>query len=60
MSLQLVLAGLYPPVADEIWNTELKWSPVPYFYTPLELDILLRSYDHPEYVLEKKLMLFLK
>ncbi|XP_058795126.1 testicular acid phosphatase homolog isoform X2 [Phymastichus coffea] len=50
MSLQLVLAGLYSPTDDQVWNDHLKWSPMPYFYTPHELDILLRSFDRPEYL----------
>lgn len=25
----MVLAGLYPPIGDEIWNTNITWYPVP-------------------------------
>lgn len=46
MSLQLVLAGLYPTTDQAIWNKNLMWSPVPYTYTPRQFDILLRAYDN--------------
>ncbi len=29
-SLQLTLAGFYPPTSFVIWNESLAWSPVPY------------------------------
>ncbi|KAK5649382.1 hypothetical protein RI129_000411 [Pyrocoelia pectoralis] len=32
MSLELVLAGLFPPEAPLIWNQELNWQPIPYNY----------------------------
>ncbi|XP_058794915.1 venom acid phosphatase Acph-1-like isoform X3 [Phymastichus coffea] len=49
MSLQLVLAGLYPPIDQEVWNPHLMWSPVPYVYTPRQFDVLLRSYDNKKF-----------
>ncbi|XP_050298961.1 venom acid phosphatase Acph-1-like [Anthonomus grandis grandis] len=30
MSLQLVLAALYPPRGNQIWNRHLNWQPIPY------------------------------
>ncbi|KAJ8966360.1 hypothetical protein NQ317_011935 [Molorchus minor] len=30
VSLMLVLAGLFPPVADEIWDDQLIWQPIPF------------------------------
>lgn len=45
MSLELVLAGLYPPkdTATE-WNTNLNWQPIPYSWEPIFEDILLIGY----------------
>ncbi|XP_016838903.1 venom acid phosphatase Acph-1 isoform X1 [Nasonia vitripennis] len=42
MSLQVVLAGLYPPSSEFVWNKKLNWIPLPARYTPKELDILLK------------------
>lgn len=42
MSLQLVLAGLYPPSPEFVWNPDLKWMPIPIRYSPKEVDILLK------------------
>lgn len=42
MSIQLVLAGLFPPKGTPLeWNKELNWMPVPYDYEPLDKDTLL-------------------
>lgn len=30
MSLELLLAGLWPPVEDQIWNQALNWQPIPF------------------------------
>lgn len=32
MSLELVLAGLWPPAPSQVWNNMLPWQPVPYIY----------------------------
>lgn len=29
MSAQAFLLGLFPPTENEIWNKEIKWSPIP-------------------------------
>ncbi|KYM86562.1 Venom acid phosphatase Acph-1 [Atta colombica] len=41
MTLQLVLAALYPPVKIQKWNSELSWQPVDIIYFPMEEDDLL-------------------
>lgn len=38
MSLQLVLAGLYPPIGDQIFETGLYWQPIPYNFVPRNQD----------------------
>lgn len=38
MSAQALLAGLYPPTADEIFVKGLNWRPVPVHSTPRNLD----------------------
>ncbi|XP_058795260.1 prostatic acid phosphatase-like isoform X2 [Phymastichus coffea] len=49
MSLQLVLAGLYPPVGHAVWNPDLKWSPIPYVHAPAVLDIFMKYHDNPRF-----------
>ncbi|XP_041770349.1 venom acid phosphatase Acph-1 [Anopheles merus] len=42
MSMQLVLAGLFPPQGTALqWNRRLDWQPIPYFSEPLSQDTLL-------------------
>lgn len=40
MSLQLVLAGLMPPAAKQIWNGKLYWQPIPTTYLPAQTDFV--------------------
>uniref|UniRef100_A0A2M4AMW9 Putative lysosomal & prostatic acid phosphatase n=1 Tax=Anopheles triannulatus TaxID=58253 RepID=A0A2M4AMW9_9DIPT len=42
MSMQVVLAGLFPPANTGLrWNRNLNWQPIPYFSEPLSQDTLL-------------------
>jgi prostatic aicd phosphatase len=50
MSLELVLAGLFPPHRDEIWNQELLWQPIPYNYFPASQDKILLGVTCPHYL----------
>ncbi|XP_014215458.1 venom acid phosphatase Acph-1-like isoform X2 [Copidosoma floridanum] len=49
MTLQLVLAGLYPLRAEQNWSADLAWMPIPFHYAPRELDVLLQSSEKPRY-----------
>jgi prostatic aicd phosphatase len=52
MSLQLVLASLFPPENELIWEKHLKWQPVPFTYWPIEKDhVLGEAYENcPRYL----------
>ncbi|CAH2010039.1 unnamed protein product [Acanthoscelides obtectus] len=41
MSLQLVLASLFPPTGQNVWENSLNWQPVPFNYWPVEEDYVL-------------------
>lgn len=43
MSLQLMLAGLYPPDEIQTWNSDLRWLAIPTHYAPKKVDMLLKS-----------------
>jgi len=50
MSLELVLAGLFPPTGSTKWSNELLWQPAPYNYVPIAQDKELLSYNCPTVV----------
>ncbi|KAI4503664.1 hypothetical protein M0802_001067 [Mischocyttarus mexicanus] len=49
-SLQLVLAGLFPPKGIHIWNSELNWQPIPTKYIPKLNDNLFLADECPRYL----------
>lgn len=54
MSAKANLAGLFPPIGNQIWMNDLDWQPVPVHTTPKSEDYLLASAkqcDHYDYVM---------
>ncbi|XP_076643346.1 venom acid phosphatase Acph-1 isoform X2 [Halictus rubicundus] len=49
MSLQLVLAALYPPNSNQTWNDRLPWMPIPIQYIPERVDHLMKPDFSPVY-----------
>ncbi|XP_012243243.1 venom acid phosphatase Acph-1-like [Bombus impatiens] len=49
LSLELVLAGLFPPSEKQTWNPNLPWIPVFSFFEPYETDNLLFPHHCPRY-----------
>lgn len=43
MSAQANLAGLYPPVATDVWNENLAWQPIPIHSVPENMDAVLAA-----------------
>lgn len=43
MSAQSNLAGFYPPKANDVWNTNLDWQPIPIHTIPEDMDELLAA-----------------
>ncbi|XP_055637636.1 prostatic acid phosphatase-like [Toxorhynchites rutilus septentrionalis] len=43
MSAQANLAGLYPPVGADVWDSTIQWQPIPVHTVPVELDTLLQT-----------------
>ncbi|XP_044759382.1 lysosomal acid phosphatase-like [Coccinella septempunctata] len=39
MTGEATLAGLYPPVGEEIWNNRIRWQPIPVHGSPITQDI---------------------
>ncbi|KAK2581528.1 hypothetical protein KPH14_005186 [Odynerus spinipes] len=52
MSLDLVLAALFPPEDIQKWHDELNWQPIPITYVPISRDNLLLSDGCPLFVEE--------
>uniref|UniRef100_A0A6M2E009 acid phosphatase n=1 Tax=Xenopsylla cheopis TaxID=163159 RepID=A0A6M2E009_XENCH len=43
MSAMSNLAGLYPPVEDQVWNPDLLWQPIPVHTIPEKMDYVLAA-----------------
>ncbi|XP_015117680.1 venom acid phosphatase Acph-1 [Diachasma alloeum] len=52
MSLQLVLAGIFPPVKAQQWNPNLNWQPMIANYVPSNEDVLMIPEECPQYLEE--------
>ncbi|XP_076687426.1 venom acid phosphatase [Andrena cerasifolii] len=52
MSLQLVLAGLFPPNKEQKWNSQLNWQPIPTQYLRAYEDNIFRADECPLYLAE--------
>ncbi|GJQ72925.1 hypothetical protein Trydic_g1568 [Trypoxylus dichotomus] len=44
MTLQLVLASLYPPRGEQVWDNNIPWQPIPYHCTPRDSDKLFLAF----------------
>ena len=40
MSAYSVLAGLFPPIGDQVWNPGIPWQPIPVHTMPKEEDFV--------------------
>lgn len=49
MSAYSVLAGLFPPKGDQVWNPGIPWQPIPVHTMPKEEDFLLSTANCPSY-----------
>lgn len=52
MSLQLVLASLFPPKYLQRWNPALNWQPIPMSYTPRIDDNIILADECPQFLAE--------
>lgn len=43
MSAASLLAGLFPPAKDQIWNKKIMWQPVPIHTMPAKVDYILST-----------------
>ncbi|KAK9871072.1 hypothetical protein WA026_011353 [Henosepilachna vigintioctopunctata] len=48
MSGSATLAGLYPPISNEVWNSRLRWQPIPIHTSPAGQDIVVNMNTCPK------------
>lgn len=41
MSASALLAGLFPPIGNQVWSPDLRWQPIPVHAHPVEVDPFL-------------------
>lgn len=57
MSSLLVLAGLYPPKGQQVWEDSMKWQPIPINYIPSGISLYIKATSLcPTYKSEYKLV----
>lgn len=47
MSANAILAGLFPPKGNQVWNRDLHWQPIPVHTRPVEIDPFLSDGGFP-------------
>ncbi|XP_018046837.1 PREDICTED: prostatic acid phosphatase-like isoform X1 [Atta colombica] len=58
MSAEVNLAGLYPPVKNEIWDNNIYWIPIPVHTIPAQEDYVLKASKYcPRYKYELEKLL---
>lgn len=55
-SAQAALAGLFPPVKDQIWNNDLLWQPIPIHSIPMKDDNLIYTSELRKYSIQNKII----
>lgn len=41
MSAEAILAGMFPPKNEQIWNEDIMWQPIPVHSLPRNIDIVI-------------------
>lgn len=49
MSAQAILAGIFPPKNDQIWNDDILWQPIPVHSIPINIDIVIGGKPCPKF-----------